>query len=157
GHEPRRVSLGWALVGADKRTCNSMKQFPKFASILALGALLGPLAFGADPAGTPAPGRTTSVPLAPDAPSTYTVQKGDTFWAIASSFLPQPWYWPEVWYLNPEVQNPHRISPGDTLRLVYDGNGQPQVRLESRVERGDVVRLEPQMRGTPLDQAITPI
>ncbi len=142
-----------------------MKQLPKLASIVALGAVLGPFAFAADPAGpaaTPAPGRTTSVPLAPDAPASYVVQKGDTLWGIAAKYLTQPWYWPEVWYLNPEVQNPHRIYPGDTLRLVYDANGQPQVRVErgpegARVERGESVRLEPQMRSTPLDQAITPI
>jgi hypothetical protein len=141
-----------------------MKQFPKFAAFVALGALLGQVAVAADPpapaAGAPAPGRTTSVPLTPDAPSSYVVQKGDTLWGISAKFLTQPWYWPEVWYLNPEVQNPHRIYPGDTLRLVYDANGRPQVRVErgeGRVERGDSVRLEPQMRSTPLDQAITPI
>ncbi len=135
-----------------------MKQFPKFAAILALGALVGQLALAADPdpgkPATPAPGRSTSVPLAPDAPSSYVVQKGDTLWGISSKFLSQPWYWPEVWYLNPEVQNPHKIYPGDTLRLVYDAvTGQPQI----RVERGDTTRLEPQMRSTPLNEAINPI
>jgi len=132
-----------------------MKQFPKFAAILALGALIGQFALAADPdPARPAPGRSTSVPLAPDAPSSYVVQKGDTLWGIASKFLSQPWYWPEVWYLNPEVQNPHRIYPGDTLRLVYDAvTGQPQI----RVERGDTTRLEPQMRSTPLNEAIQPI
>ena len=141
-----------------------MKQLPKFAAFVALGALLGGLALAEGPPAppVPAPGKTTSVPLAANAPSSYVVQKGDTLWGISSKFLSQPWYWPELWYLNPEVQNPHRIYPGDTLRLVYDANGQPQVRVERgpegvRVERGESVKLEPQMRSTPLDQAIPPI
>ena len=134
-----------------------MKQFPKFATLLALGALTAQWALAADPAAPPAPqpGHSTSVPLVADAPSTYTVQKGDTLWGISSKFLSQPWYWPEVWYLNPEVQNPHRIYPGDTLRLVYDAaTGKPQI---MRVERGDAVRLQPQIRSTPLSSAIQPI
>jgi hypothetical protein len=134
-----------------------MKQFPKFAAFLALGALTAGFAFAADepaPSSTPVAGKSTSVPLVPDAPSSYVVQKGDTLWGISSKFLSQPWYWPEVWYLNPEIQNPHRIYPGDTLRLVYDAvTGKAQI----RVERGDTVHLSPQMRSTPLDQAIQPI
>lgn len=132
-----------------------MKQFPKFGSILALGALSATLALAApDSPPPPAPGHTTSVPLSPDAPQSYVVQKGDTLWGISGKFLSQPWYWPEVWYLNPEVQNPHRIYPGDTLRLVYDAaTGKPQI----RVERGDMVKLSPQMRTTPLNEAIAPI
>jgi nucleoid-associated protein YgaU len=49
--------------------------------------------------------------LAADAPDSYTVKRGDTLWDIAKTFLNQPWYWPELWYLNPQVQNPHLIYP----------------------------------------------
>jgi hypothetical protein len=129
-----------------------MNNVLKLAACLSVGALLGQLALGANPA-TPAPGRTASVPLAPDAPSSYVVVRGDTLWGISSKFLTQPWYWPEIWYLNPEIKNPHRIYPGDTLRLDYDAAGRPQI----RVERGDAVHLSPQMRATPLDQAIPAI
>jgi hypothetical protein len=133
-----------------------MKKFSRFAGLLALGALVGQLALAADsatPTATPAPGRSTSVPLAPDAPSSYVVQRGDTLWAIAAKFLSQPWYWPEIWYLNPDVKNPHRIYPGDTLRLVFDAAGRPQI----RVERGLATRLSPQIRATPLSEAIPAI
>jgi hypothetical protein len=129
-----------------------MKNLRLFKALLALGALLGQPALAAD-AATPAAGRSTSVPLSPDAPASYTVQRGDTLWAIASKFLSQPWYWPEIWYLNPDIKNPHRIYPGDTLRLVYDAEGKPQI----RVERGNEVRLSPQVRTTPLGEAITAI
>jgi hypothetical protein len=133
-----------------------MKNLRHFAGFLALSALLGPLAQAADPA-PPAPGRSTSVPLAPDAPSSYTVQRGDTLWAIASKYLTQPWYWPEIWYLNPDIKNPHRIYPGDTLHLVYVDGGNGQMRPEIRVERGDQMRLEPQVRSLPLSDAIPAI
>ena len=129
-----------------------MKNLRHFAGFLALGALLGSLAQAAGP-DSPAPGRSTSVPLSPDAPSSYSVQRGDTLWGIASKFLSQPWYWPEIWYLNPDIKNPHRIYPGDTLRLVYDAEGKPQI----RVERGNEVRLSPQVRTLPLSEAIPAI
>jgi hypothetical protein len=139
-----------------------MKKLRKVAVLWALGMLLGQLAWAADP---PAAGRHASVPLAADAPASYVVQKGDTLWGLASRFLTQPWYWPEIWYLNPDIKNPHRIYPGDTLRLVYDAEGRPQVQLERTsertsertFERGDTVRLSPQVRTTPLDEAIPTI
>ena len=134
-----------------------MKNLRHLAGSLALAAVLGPLAFAADPA-SPAPGRTTSVPLSPDAPSSYTVQRGDTLWGIASKFLSMPWYWPEIWYLNPDIKNPHRIYPGDTLRLVYTADGKPQVMVErGGVERGNEVHLSPQMRTLSLSEAIPAI
>ena len=59
------------------------------------------------------------VPLAEGHPDRYIVKEGDTLWDIASVFLRDPWYWPEVWYVNPQVENPHLIYPGDELSLVW--------------------------------------
>ena len=69
-------------------------------------------------------------------PETYVVQAGDTLWDIAAKFLRDPWNWPEIWQINPQVENPHLIFPGDTLTLVYNDNGRPAVTV---TERGPVV------------------
>ena len=62
-------------------------------------------------------------------------------------FLRDPWLWPEIWYVNPQVQNPHLIYPGDTLSLARDTNGQVQVQLR----RGPSARLQPMLRSTAID------
>jgi hypothetical protein len=96
-----------------------------------------------------ASGHSMSVPLAPNAPDTYVVKKGDTLWDIAGVFLKYPWYWPEIWYVNPQVQNPHWIYPGDVLHLIYV-DGKPRITVGTAGE----VRLSPQVRTDPLAQAI---
>lgn len=93
-----------------------------------------------------------SARLAEDAPEEYVVQVGDTLWDIAATFLRDPWYWPEIWYINPQVENPHLIYPGDVLALVYI-DGAPRV----TVGQAGTYRLSPQARVTPLTEAITSV
>lgn len=85
-------------------------------------------------------------------PQSYVVKKGDTLWDISGMFLNDPWLWPEIWHINPQVENPHLIYPGDTLNLVYI-NGRPQLVLS----RGRDVKLSPEVRSTPIQQAIPAI
>jgi hypothetical protein len=99
----------------------------------------------------PAPADTSI--LNPNAPKSYTVKRGDTLWGIASTFLKDPWLWPEVWYINPQVANPHLIYPGDTLALAYGKDGRPMIRLE----QGGPARLDPRLRSSPLDGAVPTI
>lgn len=92
------------------------------------------------------------IALAPNAPDSYVVKRGDTLWGIARTFLRDPWYWPEIWHVNPQVENPHLIYPGDTLRLVYI-DGQPRIVLE----RGDTVHVSPRLRSEPREAPIKTI
>jgi hypothetical protein len=47
----------------------------------------------------------------------YTVQEGDTLWDLSRKFSDTPWYWPEMWKENEQIANPHRIYPGERIRL----------------------------------------
>jgi LysM domain-containing protein len=94
--------------------------------------------------------------LKPSAPKDYVVRRGDTLWGIANMFLRDPWLWPEIWYVNPGIQNPHRIYPGDTVHLALASDG----RTSLQVVRGSGLsgsRLEPMLRSSPLESAIPTI
>jgi len=112
------------------------------------------------PAATNEPSMATggAAALAPNAPDSYVVKHGDTLWGIAKVFLRDPWFWPEIWQVNKQIQNPHLIYPGDTLRLVYI-DGKPRVTLQQRgtMERGDSARVLPRVRSEPLESAVTTI
>lgn len=90
-----------------------------------------------------------AVELNENVPETYIVKKGDTLWGISGMYLKEPWLWPELWDANPQIDNPHLIYPGDELHLVWV-DGQPRLRMS----RGRDVKLNPNMRVTPLDLAI---
>jgi len=60
-------------------------------------------------------------------PSSHTVRKGDTLWDICSRYFRDPWRWPKVWALNPEIENPHWIYPGQTVRLDSEDKGRAMV------------------------------
>lgn len=93
------------------------------------------------------------IELKPGHPQEYIVQKGDTLWDIAGTFLSKPWYWPEIWQNNPQIEDPHWIYPGDVLTLVYI-DGKPYI---TRNKRGGTVRLSPEIRIEALKQAIPTI
>ncbi len=95
-----------------------------------------------------------TVALNPQHPQQYVVVEGDTLWDIAARFLRDPWLWPETWYNNPQIANPHLIYPGDVISLTYV-NGEPRLVLE-RSGR-PTVKLSPQARVVALDNAIPTI
>ncbi len=107
-------------------------------------------------------------------PHQYIVKKGDTLWDIASLYLKDPWYWPEIWYQNPQVENPHLIYPGDILTLIYvDGlprvvvsrPGQPGQTIPQQTTAAPdvttpalpVVKLEPSIRSESIQASIDTI
>jgi hypothetical protein len=87
--------------------------------------------------------------LRADAPLHYTVKKGDTLWGISNYYLRDAWQWPQLWYSNGQIRNPHLIYPGEELVLVMV-NGRPRLTLAED-------RLHPRIRELPLDQAIPAI
>jgi hypothetical protein len=94
------------------------------------------------------------VQLRADHPDRYVVVRGDTLWDISGRFLKDPWLWPEVWYVNPQIRNPHLIYPGDVIELSYGPDGKPRLMLK----RGrSVVKLSPKVRVNPREQAVPPI
>ena len=86
---------------------------------------------------SPRPPPDTNIQPVPGAPEEYTIQKGDTLWDLSQKFLNNPWYWPKIWSLNPGIENPHWIYPGNKLRIAPGEGGAPaqvQVPPEQGVE-----------------------
>ena len=97
--------------------------------------------------------------LAPDAPDQYTVKSGDTLWAISGMFLKSPWRWPELWGMNlAEIQNPHRIYPGQQLFLEKkDGRARlVAARSVGEAPALNTVRVSPRTRYESLADSALP-
>lgn len=117
----------------------------------------------------------TSTMMAPNYPERYVVVKGDTLWDISKHFLNDPWRWPSVWHINPGIQNPHLIYPGDVI-VMYVVDGKPYITLDGQegmrpsgignqtlkmppeIKPGlKVVKLSPSMRVSGIHKAISTI
>ena len=105
----------------------------------------------------------TALDVKSDAPKRYVVQEGDTLWGIAERYTNDAWQWPEIWYQNNQIKDPHLIFPGDELGLVTI-NGETKATV---VKRGvasrtvklspGVVKLQPTARIEPIESAIPAI
>lgn len=95
--------------------------------------------------------------LKESAPKDYVVKRGDTLWGIANMFLKDPWLWPEIWYVNPEIENPHRIYPGDTIHLALARDGRTALQVVRTSGNLPYGKLEPMLRSQPLESAIPTI
>ncbi len=96
-----------------------------------------------------------TITLNPDHPDEYVVQKGDTLWDISARFLQEPWHWPSIWQVNPQIANPHLIYPGDVISLTFK-DGQPMLAVKGS-GNGRNVRLSPEIRSDERDEAIQTI
>jgi nucleoid-associated protein YgaU len=89
-----------------------------------------------------------------NAPTRYTVQKGDTLWKISNRYLHRPWDWAKLWGWNKDqIRNPNRIYPGQVLILNYI-DGQPRLGIEGGFRQP---ALYPHMRPEENGQAINGI
>lgn len=96
--------------------------------------------------------------LAPNAPDSYTVKRGDTLWGISGLFLKSPWRWPELWGMNlQQIRNPHLIFPGQYLYLDKS-NGRARLRVGQPVGTGGgMVKLQPRVREGSVEDAISSV
>ncbi len=110
--------------------------------------------------------------LKEDHPDSYLVEKGDTLWGISNRFLKNPWMWPEIWHVNPQIENPHLIYPGDTVKLIYL-EGSPHLTVKrgeagrtykmtpgssaSSTSKSGDIKLEPSVHVLPLEDPIPAI
>jgi len=93
--------------------------------------------------------------LAPNAPDSHTVVRGDTLWDISKLFLRSPWRWPELWGMNlDQIRNPHLIYPGQVLVLDKSG-GRARLRLAQGGPDG-TVKLSPRVRSEALGDGGVP-
>lgn len=49
------------------------------------------------------------------------VRSGDTLWDLSGNYLQDPLLWPRIWKMNPEIRNPHKISPGQIVKIPLPG------------------------------------
>ncbi|MDP1690989.1 MAG: LysM domain-containing protein [Burkholderiaceae bacterium] len=93
--------------------------------------------------------------LAPNAPDSHTVKRGDTLWDISKLFLKSPWRWPELWGMNlDQIRNPHLIYPGQVLVLDKSG-GRARLRVAQGGPDG-TVKLSPRVRSETLGDGGVP-
>jgi len=99
------------------------------------GAEDGYDSFGGD--GLDSEGRVVVRTQQKPVPEFHMVKKGDTLWDISQSYYENPREWPRLWSMNPQLENPHWIYPGDQLRTAAGAQpGAPAPRSEDNSAGG---------------------
>lgn len=80
-----------------------------------------------------------SLPWPKGGTTIYVVKPGDTLWDITDRFFGNPFLWPRLWDINPYIDNPHVILPGDVLKLT----DLPVVKLDPETEYKNLEKIDP--------------
>ena len=70
--------------------------------------------------------------------TTHDVVKGDTMWDITGHYLGNPFLWPSIWKINPQIKDAHWIYPGDTIHLDTNGRREDGVGNPMGGDTGEV-------------------
>ncbi|MBD3322884.1 MAG: LysM peptidoglycan-binding domain-containing protein, partial [Chitinivibrionales bacterium] len=106
--------------------------FKKYFVLFMLGATVS-MPHARDPYAPP-PQSTSYAPSGNSAAGGqyYLIKKWDTLWDLATRFLDDPYRWPAIYELNPYINDPHWIYPGNKLRIpglhrsnLYTGVNKP--------------------------------
>jgi hypothetical protein len=94
----------------------------------------------------------------------YKIMKGDTLWDISGKELHDSFLWPKVWQENPQIGNPDRIYPGQTIRIplrLLKGEAReapeaaPVAKEEQAPVKKEAVAAEKEKKPTPVP--LTPL
>lgn len=55
----------------------------------------------------------------------YIIQKGDSLWNVSEELFGDPSYWPKIWSLNHQIENPHQIRTRHELHIVLGDSKNP--------------------------------
>lgn len=76
----------------------------------------------------------------------YKVLKGDTLWDISSKEIQDPFLWPKIWKENPEIKNPDRIYPDQTIKIpikILEKEQPEEAIAEKEAAIPEPVKVEP--------------
>ncbi len=79
----------------------------------------------------------------------YKVLQGDTLWDISKKELNDPFLWPKVWKENPDIANPDKLMPGQTIKI-------PLYLIQKDVQKEEPV-AEPIVEAEPQKAAPVPM
>ncbi|MBI5408527.1 MAG: LysM peptidoglycan-binding domain-containing protein [Nitrospirae bacterium] len=91
-------------------------------------------------------------------PQEYIIQKDDTLWDISGNKLQDPFLWPKLWNVNPHIENPDLIHPGDKImlpsmkELMKEAEAEKEsATLPAPEKKKRTVRLKPERETKPTE------
>ena len=69
----------------------------------------------------------------------YIIKNGDSLWRITDRFYGNPFLWPRLWEINPYIDDPNLIYPGDFVSLYEDS----LVKFEPKTRTEGLINIDP--------------